>query len=69
MSGSNVGDLDVPVRMSSLLAVQGTITRLLNFDHDGSEYVRVDKDWLARFLEAAHDLEKEAGDALAGSAS
>jgi hypothetical protein len=51
--------------MSSLLAAQGAITRLLNFDHDGSEYVRVDKDWLARFLEVAHDLEKEAGDALA----
>jgi CO dehydrogenase/acetyl-CoA synthase alpha subunit len=68
MSGSNVGDLEIAVRMSSLLAAQGAITRLLNFDHDGSEHVRVDKDSLALFLEVAHDLEKEAGDALSGSA-
>lgn len=68
MAGSDVGDLDVPVRMSTLLAAQGAITNLLNFDHDGSEHVRVDKDLLARFLEVAHELEKEAGDALSGSA-
>jgi hypothetical protein len=66
MSSSNIGDLDVPVRMSLLLAAQGAITRVLDFDHDGSERVRVDRDALARFLEVAHDLEEEAG--LSGNA-
>jgi hypothetical protein len=67
VSRSDVSDLEVPVRMSSLLAAQGTIKKLLDFDHDGSEWVRVDKDALGDFLAIAHKLEEEAGDALSGS--